>query len=759
MAEQGPLSGQVLGGKYQLEDLLGEGGFGAVYSARHLLLNRPQAIKVLLERHVKKPKFRERFLREAQTLATLDHPNIVHIHDFVIEEQEERAYLVMPFVSGGTFRDILRQDQQSFTPNQVIRYLEQICAALDYAHQRNVVHLDLKPQNLLVHPDGRLLLSDFGLAHLIIQETIEGGSSLLYGTPLYKAPEHWKGEPEKRSDIYALGVIFYEILTGQRPFKGTTLESIMMQHLMDSPAPLRSLRPDLPEELEEIIQRVLAKAASHRYTSASELLVAFQEALNRQQQRRRYEEEERQRKAREQEEQFRRTRLEEAHKQELERVCEKAEERMGLLLERQRRQFEEERSREKQEWERERKAREQGEQLRRAQLEEAYRQELGRARKEAEEQTRLHKEEERQRKGAEEQARLRQEDMERLVKAWEDMEHLVKIWRENEQTRQDKLEEARRIENQRQQRQPSEALPKYTKELEIKQGDGSDILGPGNPQNSDIGIIYVGPMTSRPDVLKAINMQEITGRKLIAIVLEEQHKAFRQPVDFDGLKNVRRGLKARLVFIVSLGSANFARQRNFPVYSSLEQFRQALITEGIPSPNRRAKTKAGSFDFLGRKGKATPASDQEPFQAASSSQPRRPSGRPNPLVPPDLSQRETLDTYSPDKKDAEASRAVAPVVDSWIVDSDNEALALLSPLQANPPLPTRKPFKVDQLVEFYEAVRQGTIIDPVVILDLAQRFEELARDPVQRRTINFDPNLAASSLRKRAQKLQERGDG
>jgi hypothetical protein len=233
----------------------------------------------------------------------------------------------------------------------------------------------------------------------------------------------------------------------------------------------------------------------------------------------------------------------------------------------------------------------------------------------------------------------------------------------------------------------------------MRKGDGSDVLGPGNPQSSDIGMIYVGPADSRPDVLKAINTEEITGRKQIAIVLEEQHKAFRQPVDFDGLKNVRRGLKAQLVFIASPGPgpANFARQRNFLVYSSLENFRQALITEGIPSPNRRAKAKPGPLDFLSRRPKATPAANQEPSQAAPPlvvppPRPQRPSGRPSPIVPPsDLSERETVETSSPDKKGAEARGATDFVVDSWIVrdlDSDDEALAPFPPLQTNPPLPT-----------------------------------------------------------------------
>ena len=185
----------------------------------------------------------------------------------------------MPLVSGGTLHNILQRRAQQLSLEQVALYLAQISTALDYAHRHNVVHLDLKPQNLLVHADGQLLLSDFGLAHLIKQEELEGGSSLLYGTPQYKSPEHWRGEPEKCSDIYALGLILYEMLTGQRPFKGTTPEAIMMQHITKQPPPLRSLRPELPEQLEGVLQKALAKEPSQRYQLAETLLVDFRAAI------------------------------------------------------------------------------------------------------------------------------------------------------------------------------------------------------------------------------------------------------------------------------------------------------------------------------------------------------------------------------------------------------------------------------------------------------------------------------------------------
>jgi serine/threonine protein kinase len=298
MAEQGPLSGQTLEGRYLIGELLGEGGFGMVYAGRHLLLDRPQAIKVLLERYFRQPKFRERFLKEAKIVAALDHMNIVHIDTFGMEEQTASAYLVMPFIRGGTFQDVLkdaRKQQRPLDMRQVVYALEQISSALDYAHQRGVVHLDLKPQNLLVHDDGRLLLADFGLAHLLKQARLEGGTSLKYGTPHYMAPEHIQGHPEKQSDVYALGVMLYEMLVGRRPFEGEGLgvEAVMLKHLTDLPLPLRKWRPDLPLELEGVLERALAKEAALRYQSAGELLVAFKDALVRAQKRVRKVEEER----------------------------------------------------------------------------------------------------------------------------------------------------------------------------------------------------------------------------------------------------------------------------------------------------------------------------------------------------------------------------------------------------------------------------------------------------------------------------------
>lgn len=278
MGVQGPLSNRVLGGKYALGELLGEGGFGEVYKAINRPLNRPQAIKVLLEKHLRAPKFRERFIREAQTLAALDHPNIVHVDE--LGEERDLVYLVMPYISGGTLQQILKRRAGPLGMTDIQQYLEQICGALGYAHARNVVHLDLKPLNLLVHEDGRLLLSDFGLAHLIKEGVVEGGTSLSFGTPLYMAPEHLRGQPDWRSDLYAAGVMLYQMLTGRLPFEASTPEAIIFKLVTEPPPPLRSLRPDLPAALDGMMSQALAKQPEARFQSASELLAAFKAALS-----------------------------------------------------------------------------------------------------------------------------------------------------------------------------------------------------------------------------------------------------------------------------------------------------------------------------------------------------------------------------------------------------------------------------------------------------------------------------------------------
>lgn len=264
-------------GPYRLTRLLGAGGFGEVYEAEHRLIQQRRAIKLLLERHFHDPKARERFLREARTLAGLDHPNILPVLE--VDEAGDLLYLVMPLYQRGTLNDLLKQQTAPLPLAEVEQYLAQICVALGYAHARGIAHLDLKPENLLLHEDGRLVLADFGLAHLLKQGRLEAGTSASWGTPYYMAPEQIQGNPEPRSDLYALGVILYQLLTMQRPFTGATPEAVMMKHALEAPPALQAAYPAAPAALEPVIQKALAKQPADRYQTAGALVLDFRAAL------------------------------------------------------------------------------------------------------------------------------------------------------------------------------------------------------------------------------------------------------------------------------------------------------------------------------------------------------------------------------------------------------------------------------------------------------------------------------------------------
>lgn len=265
-------TGHTLHEKYRLVRELGRGGFGVVYEAENIYLRRPQAIKILHKEYARDQTFRDRFLREARTAALLAHKNIIHIDDFGIEANQ--PYLVMPYIFGGTLQTVI-QNHQSLRLAQVLSYLEDICAALGYAHSKGVVHLDLKPQNLLVHQDdGRLILADFGLAHLLTGNEVLGGESRAFGTPAYMAPEHLMGLPEKRSDVYALGMLLYQMLTGQLPPRTSSQQRY-------APSVVRhELRP----AVDAVVQKALAYNVEDRYKSAQEFLQAAKNALDKKQQ-------------------------------------------------------------------------------------------------------------------------------------------------------------------------------------------------------------------------------------------------------------------------------------------------------------------------------------------------------------------------------------------------------------------------------------------------------------------------------------------
>lgn len=278
------LVGTVLG-TCTLQQLIGQGGMGAVYLAQQSRPRRQVAVKILLPAVQLKPgqqaAFLERFRRETDAAASLEHPNILPVHEY--GERDGLAYLVMPYVSGGTLRDEMEREKP-MPLQKVVNYLEQIAAALDFAHEHGVIHRDVKPANILMTADGRLLLTDFGLVKIVSEgepaQTRLTAIGVLMGTPDYMAPEQVLGaEVDASTDIYSLGVILYQMVTGMIPFQGPMLMQVAMQHLHVPPPPPQALRQELPAAAGEVILRALAKRPTDRYKRTQELASAFRMAL------------------------------------------------------------------------------------------------------------------------------------------------------------------------------------------------------------------------------------------------------------------------------------------------------------------------------------------------------------------------------------------------------------------------------------------------------------------------------------------------
>lgn len=263
----------VLNGRYRLLERAGRGGMATVYKAQDLMLRRLVAVKLLHDGLTDDEDFLQRFQREAHAAANLSHPNIVTVHD--IGQDEHRHYIVMELVAGRTLKTLIREymDREG-TPLPVARTLPlaiQICAGIGYAHRAGLVHCDVKPQNVLVTRDDRVKVADFGIARALSQASMQTGS-LLWGTPHYFAPEQAAGEPATpASDVYAIGVILFEMLTGRLPFEADTLPALALKHLHEPPPLVTTLNASVPAQLERIINKVLAKEPAGRYRTAGQL--------------------------------------------------------------------------------------------------------------------------------------------------------------------------------------------------------------------------------------------------------------------------------------------------------------------------------------------------------------------------------------------------------------------------------------------------------------------------------------------------------
>lgn len=264
-------------GKYELVERLGQGGMAEVYKAFQPGVERFVATKLLHSHRVGSPDFVARFRREAQAIGRLQHPNIVRIIDFA--EEDEVDYLVMDYVAGGTLRDYLKTHPQPPLPTALAIVL-QLADALTHAHQQGLIHRDIKPDNIMFTDTTytQVVLTDFGLARLLDDcENKLTLSGAMIGTPTYMSPEAVRGETcDARSDLYSLGVVLYEMVTGRPPYTAKTPYSMMLQQA-NEPLPLpRTLTPNLPPIVEQLLLRVLAKDPAKRFPSASEFARALQ---------------------------------------------------------------------------------------------------------------------------------------------------------------------------------------------------------------------------------------------------------------------------------------------------------------------------------------------------------------------------------------------------------------------------------------------------------------------------------------------------
>src|SRR6266545_2179668 len=268
----------LLGDRYEVGRLLGAGGMAEVFEGRDRLLARRVAIKVLLAEFAQDPSFLVRFKREAQAAASLSHPNIVAVYDTGVEGATN--FIVMEYVEGRTLRDLLRIGGPP-PPDRAAGIASDVCDALAAAHARGLIHRDVKPANVMLSGDGTVKVMDFGIARATTSETITQTHAVI-GTAQYISPEQVEGmEVDARSDLYSLGCLLYEMLTGRVPFSGESPVAIAYRHVREDPVPPRRIDPRVPPAFEAITLRAMAKNPDHRYQTAAEMRADLERALPR----------------------------------------------------------------------------------------------------------------------------------------------------------------------------------------------------------------------------------------------------------------------------------------------------------------------------------------------------------------------------------------------------------------------------------------------------------------------------------------------
>ncbi|MEZ4672007.1 MAG: SUMF1/EgtB/PvdO family nonheme iron enzyme [Anaerolineae bacterium] len=278
---QSDLSGHTLG-SFELRELLGQGGMGTVYRAYQINLKREVAFKILPPQFALQHEYAERFTREAQTAAALEHAHIVPIYEF--GTINGLSYVAMRLLTGGSLEDRIRQRNETNGPlpslTDVGDILKQLASALDHAHSRGVIHRDIKANNVMFDDRGSAFLVDFGIAKLLDASTGLTGTGMTMGTPSYMSPEQWRGEEiTSAADQYALGVMLYAMVTGRMPFEATTPYTLMNKHLYELPTPPQTWRADVPDAVKEVLDRSLAKAPADRFPNVIALAEAYDQAI------------------------------------------------------------------------------------------------------------------------------------------------------------------------------------------------------------------------------------------------------------------------------------------------------------------------------------------------------------------------------------------------------------------------------------------------------------------------------------------------
>ncbi|MCM8899775.1 Stk1 family PASTA domain-containing Ser/Thr kinase [Caldicoprobacter algeriensis] len=269
--------GRILGGRYELEEKIGSGGMAIVYKARCHLLKRHVAVKVLRPELVEDEEFVARFKRESQAAASLSHPNIVNIYD--VGEENGIYYIVMEYIKGKTLKEYIRE-KGKLDWEEAVRIAIQICSALKHAHKNGIIHRDIKPQNILVSEDGTVKVTDFGIARAVTSATVTMAGANVMGSVHYFSPEQARGgHVDAKSDLYSLGIVLYEMVTGTVPFEGDTAISVALKHIQEKVKPPGELNPDIPKSLQDVIEKAIEKDQNKRYQSAGEMIKDLQRVL------------------------------------------------------------------------------------------------------------------------------------------------------------------------------------------------------------------------------------------------------------------------------------------------------------------------------------------------------------------------------------------------------------------------------------------------------------------------------------------------